>query len=50
MRLCPCSYCIGRATPDSQRMPPYALVMFATGAPRNAAANIGVCVTMYALW
>ena len=33
MRLCVFSYWNCRATPDSQRMPPYALVMFATGAP-----------------
>ena len=34
--------------PEPQRMPPYALVMFATGAPAIAAENMCVCVIMYA--
>ena len=44
MRLCVASYWNARARPEPQRMPPYALVMFATGAPAIAAANMCVCV------
>ena len=49
MRLWPDSYWPARAMPVPQRMPPYALVMFATGAPAIAAANMCVCVIMYAV-
>ena len=50
MRLCVCSYWKARASPLCQRMPPYALNMFATGAPVIAALNNGVCVMMYSAW
>ena len=49
MRLWPCSYWLVRELPDSRRMPPYALVIFATGAPAMAALNRLVCVMMYAV-
>ena len=46
MRLWPFSYWPERAMPLPQRMSPYVLVMFTTGAPAIAAANICVCVIM----
>ena len=49
MRLCPTSYWPSREMPVPHRMPPYALVMLTTGAPAIAAANMCVCVIVYAV-
>ena len=49
MRLCVRSYWNWRGRPVPQRMPSYALIMSATGAPAATARNRLVCVTMYAI-